>query len=106
MNQPTTKNWSAPIKAKYEDETRYFDTLEEAEKWLEEMEAKDLATTEPPPTEARAEPRTYWLTLDRNGFPIDAAKHKAVAETLLRHKWPNLGYRIIEVQEIQAKEPQ
>ena len=102
MNQPTTKNWSAPIKAKYENETRYFDNVEDADKWLEEMEAKDLATTEPPPTEARSKPRTYWVLL-RNDLYCDAIyrSEERAMEQLKYLKKHNISDRsLIKVQEV------
>jgi len=102
MNQPTTQNWAAPIRAKYNGEIRYFDTVEDADKWLEEMEAKDLATTEPPP---QTEPRSYWLIVAKDGTAIASFDDPKEAQRTLDH-WQETTYRIIEVQEIQPKEPQ
>jgi hypothetical protein len=54
-----------------------------------------------------SEPRRYWLMVTELGTPIFTSKyeHSAINElNKKRHIWPNAT--VIEVQEIQAKDPQ
>jgi hypothetical protein len=58
-------------------------------------------TTEQPPTK----PRTYWLIVAKDGTAIASFDDPKEAQRTIDH-WQFTTYRIIEVQEIQPKEPQ